>query len=193
MSRHPRLVLALALLVALQARVAPAQGVVRAVWDMNPSTENVLHYYVQLDEGDPQYIYTAGPQCSVGSNSCYADFPITDNLLHTVSNWAANQWGYGPASRISFSLGIPSAPANLRMTVPDSRSGTSFRTVTPPPGSLQAPTGLREVPPPPPAPPPGTPPLEPQPPMPQRRLPPTPMVPPASPPGGAPPSAPTVR
>ena len=44
-------VMACVFLVGLAGHAAAQGGYVRALWDMNPSAENVEHYYVQLDSG----------------------------------------------------------------------------------------------------------------------------------------------
>jgi hypothetical protein len=139
--------LLLTVVVLLLPHVASAQGWVRALWDINPPAEGVVYYVVQLDNGSQQTVQVSGPQCSAAQNSCYADYEIHDNAQHSISVVATNAFGISPAARISFGLGVPTMPANLRVT--DPFATTTFQTVTPgapaarsgPPRSTPQPAG----------------------------------------------------
>lgn len=138
--------LLMVLLLAVPTLAAAQQPTtVRVLWDMNPSSERVDYYYLEITNNPDQTVETNGPQCNVASNTCYADFQVTTNQPHTVSNWAHNPSGWSDGAYLTFTVGRPTPPSNMRLQFPPPPPDTrGFQTVAPTTAPPAAPPPVRQ-------------------------------------------------
>ncbi len=103
----------LSILFLLVASAASAQTGVTSIlltWDPNPASEGVITYSVNYDgiEQNSQAISCTSVQCQIVIGQ------VTSGL-HNCQVFAANTWGTSPPSGITFTVALPTPPANLRV------------------------------------------------------------------------------
>lgn len=148
--KRSHIAFAFALVLATPSFVMAQTTRVRAIWDINPSSEGVDYYYTNLvNSNQEQNIYVNGPNCNISANNCYAEFDVANSSAKNVIEvWAHNQWGWSPAgAQIEFTFGLPSVPSNLRITTSTNSEAIGFSNINRPGPTTNVPQGTPSLPP----------------------------------------------